>query len=75
MKELFLSNFASYMEGVIKQKRNAGFSLMYMEKNLHEFDIFCRECFPSKRILDKEIIEKWVYNTNTKKGANDETSW
>ena len=66
MTKEFSSNFASYMESMIRQKHNAGFSLNYMDKHLDEFDMFCKDYFPNKRTLDKELIETWAYHTESK---------
>jgi len=62
----FSSNFAHYMESMVREKRNAGFSLKYMDKHLDEFDCFCRNHFPDKYSLDKELVEAWVYQTESK---------
>jgi integrase/recombinase XerD len=64
--KVFSSNFAQYMEGMEREKHNAGFSLKYMNKHLHEFDCFCREHFLYKDSLDKELVEAWVYHTESK---------
>lgn len=62
----FLSNFAKYIEGMAKEKRNSGFSMKYMDKHLVEFDCFCRNHFPDKDLLDKKLVEAWVYDTKSK---------
>lgn len=62
----FLSNFAQYMEGMAREKHNSGFSLKYMDKHLAEFDCFCSNHFPDKYSLDKELVEAWVYHTESK---------
>ncbi|WP_102400990.1 tyrosine-type recombinase/integrase [Haloimpatiens massiliensis] len=62
----FSSNFAGYIEGMVKEKHNSGFSLKYMDKHLIEFDSFCMEYFPNKVSLDKELVEAWVYYTKSK---------
>lgn len=66
MIKIFSSKFASHMEGLARGKHNAGFSLKYMNKHLAEFDVFCRDCFPDKDSVDKELIEAWTYNTKSK---------
>ena len=66
MNKRFTSNFAQYMEGMVKEKHNSGFSLKYMDKHLAEFDCFCRNHFPDKDSLDKELVEAWVYHTKSK---------
>lgn len=66
MNKVFLSNFAQYMDGMAREKHNSGFSLKYMDKHLAEFDCFCRNHFPGKHSLDKELVEAWVYNTGSK---------
>ena len=60
MTKEYSSNFAPYMESMIRQKHNAGFSLKYMDKHLNEFDRFCKDYFPDKRALDKELVETWA---------------
>lgn len=49
-------SFAQYMDGMIKEKHNSAFSLKYMDEHLDEFDWFCRNNFPSKISLDKELV-------------------
>jgi integrase/recombinase XerD len=66
MNGRFKSNFAKYIESMIREKHNSGFSLKYMDKHLEEFDYFCRVHFPYKDILDKELIEAWVHRTESK---------
>ncbi len=66
MNERFSSNFAPHLEIMIKQKHNAGFSLKYMDQHLNDFDTFCKDCFPNKRTLDKELVETWIYQTESK---------
>lgn len=66
MNGRFKSNFAQYMESMMKQKHNSGFSLKYMDKHLDEFDFFCRNNYPNKVSLDKQLVEAWVYNTKSK---------
>lgn len=66
MTKGFSSNFAKYMEGMAREKHNAGFSLKYMDKHLDEFDCFCRDHFPDKDSLDKDLVEAWVYHTESK---------
>lgn len=66
MTKEFSSNFAKYIEGMAKEKHNSGFSLKYMDKHLAEFDCFCRNHFPDKDSLDKELVEAWVYHTKSK---------
>lgn len=63
MNGKFKSNFAQYIEGMKREKYNSGFSLKYMDKHLDEFDCFCRNYFPDKDLLDKELVEAWVYRT------------
>lgn len=65
MNGRFKSNFAEYMEGMLKEKHNSGFSLKYMDKHLDEFDSFCISNFPNKVSLDKELVEAWVYHTES----------
>ena len=66
MTKGFSSNFAQYMEGMVREKHNSGFSLKYLDKHLAEFDCFCRNHFPDKDSLDKELVEAWVYHTESK---------
>lgn len=66
MTQRFSSNFAQHMEGMAREKHNAGFSFKYMDKHLDEFDCFCRDRFPNRESLDKELIETWVYHTESK---------
>lgn len=62
----FSSHFAQYLEGMARVKHHAGFSLKYMDKHLDEFDCFCRDHFPDKDSLDKELVRVWVYRTASK---------
>lgn len=62
----FSSSFAKYIAAMAKEKHNSGFSLKYMDKHLAEFDCFCRNQFPDKDSLDKELVEAWVYHTQSK---------
>ena len=66
MTKRFSSNFALYIEGMAREKHNSGFSLKYMDKHLADFDCFCRDHFPDKDSLDKELVEAWVYHTKSK---------
>lgn len=66
MKTSYSSHFAQYLKGMAKEKHHAGFSLKYMDKHLDEFDKFCRSYFPDKDSLDKELVETWVYHTESK---------
>lgn len=66
MNGKFKSNFAQYIEGMKREKYNSGFSLKYMDKHLDEFDCFCKNYFPDKDLLDKELVEAWVYRTESK---------
>jgi integrase len=47
-------------------KRNSGFSLKYMDAHIESFDLFCRGRFPDKKLLDQELAEAWIYDTNSK---------
>ena len=60
------SHFAQYMTEMMEIKRNSGFSLNYMYSHLSEFDEFCLKNFPDKHQLDQELVQAWVYDTNTK---------
>jgi len=59
------SHFAQYMTEMMDIKRNSGFSLNYMYAHIMEFDAFCRERFPKKQQLDQELVEAWIYNTDS----------
>lgn len=61
-----LSYFAPFLVEMMDIKRNSGFALTYMDAHIKDFDSFCREHYPDKRLLDKELAEAWIYNTITK---------
>lgn len=59
------SHFSQHLIEMMEVKRNAGFSLGYMDVHINEFDAFCHERFPEKRQLDRELAESWIYNTSS----------
>lgn len=61
-----LSYFSQHLIEMMEVKRNSGFSLGYMNAHIAEFDAFCHESFPKKHQLDRELVESWIYNTNSK---------
>jgi len=60
------SRFAAHLEELMDIKRNFGFSLKYMDAHIASFDVFCRERYPDKNNLDQELVEAWIYDTNSK---------
>ena len=66
MTTKLLSHFAQYLAEMIEVKRNAGFSLSYMDAHITEFDTFCYKNFPEKQQLDQKLAESWIYDTGSK---------
>ncbi|MBN4063020.1 hypothetical protein JYU11_02445 [bacterium AH-315-G05] len=66
MINIFVSNFAEHLKNMRTLKHNAGFSLKYMDKHLNEFDCYCKKYFPDKKILDRNLVDSWVYYTTSK---------
>jgi integrase/recombinase XerD len=60
------SSFAPYIKGMRNIKHNSGFVLGCIDGHLAEFDLFCRQLFPEKDWLDRELLYAWVYNTKSK---------
>ena len=59
------SYFSQYLTEMMKLKHNSGFSLNYMDAHIIEFDSFCSKNFPKKNKLDRELVESWIYDTNS----------
>lgn len=59
------SYFSQYLTEMMALKRNSGFSLSYMDSHVIEFDAFCCKSFPEKQILDRELVESWIYDTSS----------
>ena len=60
------SYFAPFLLEMAKIKHNSGFILREMNAHIPEFDTFCTEKYPDKRQLDRELVEAWIYSTNSK---------
>ena len=60
------SHFAQFLTEMMDIKHNSGFSLKYMDSHIMDFDMFCRKSFPDKCQLDRELVEAWIYDTNSK---------
>lgn len=60
------SYFAPFLLEMARIKRNSGFILKGMDAHIKGFDTFCKENYPDKHQLDRELVEAWIYNTNSK---------
>ena len=59
------SYFSPYLEEMMAIKRNSGFSLAYMDSHIASFDRLCYEKYRDKHLLDRELAEAWIYDTQT----------
>jgi len=57
--------FSQYLTEMMALKRNSGFSLSYMDAHVIDFDAFCCKSLPEKQTLDRELVESWIYDTNS----------
>ena len=46
--------------------RNSGYKLKYLDELKMEFFDYCEQKFPETEVLNKELAEDWIHNTNTK---------
>lgn len=60
MNDLFLSNFKTYITGLIEQKRPIGYPYDTSARILKVFDGFCMEYYPLETKLTKEIVMHWA---------------
>ena len=60
------SYFAPFLTEMMAIKHNSGFSFAHMDSCIMSFDTFCREKYPNKHQLDRELVEAWIYNANSK---------
>jgi len=59
VKYTFKSVFATYITGLIEQKRADGFCYSSTEILLKRFDTFCIECFPNADTVTYELAAEW----------------
>ena len=59
MSEIFRSQLAPYMEGLIKQKRALGYKYKEQIDQLKKFDVFCLELFPDETTVTRAMLDIW----------------
>lgn len=59
MNKTFNSKLASYMEGLISEKRSSGFDFSLGESTLHSFDSFIIENDLDSGCLDEAAVRRW----------------
>lgn len=55
----YQSCFGPYIEGFIREKRNAGFNYESEEWKLKHFDAFCMEESVAEPVLTRDLVHKW----------------
>ncbi len=60
MNILFSSNFKTYIEGLIEQKRSLGYTYESPAQILKLFDAFCREHYPDETRLTQKLVMHWA---------------
>ncbi len=61
----YSSNFATYILGMVEQKRALGYSYEEDALFLKRFDDFCTSRFPKESILTQEIVTSWATKRET----------
>jgi integrase len=56
----YSSTFATYIIGLIEQKRSLGYKYDGQPAILKRFDEFCRERHPNETVLNREIMMDWA---------------
>lgn len=59
MSEIFISQLAPYMEGLIEQKRSLGYKYEEQIWQLKKFDTFCLEQFPDETTVTRDMLDTW----------------
>ena len=59
-ENLYQSNFATQIEGYIKEKRAVGYKFQTGAKVLKSFDSFAHSNYPTETILTKQLVMEWT---------------
>lgn len=59
MSGVFNSKLASYIIGLIEQKRALGYKYNEQIKLLQKFDVFCSERFPNESTITRDMLDIW----------------
>jgi hypothetical protein len=59
-ENLYQSNFATQIEGYIKEKRAVGYKFQTGAKVLKRFDSFAHSNYPTETILTKQLVMEWT---------------
>jgi integrase/recombinase XerD len=65
VNRVYSSNFSTYIEALIQQKRALGYPYEESERILTDFDRFCLNQFPTEHTLTKELGLAWAVRRAT----------